>query len=153
MLRKHKSTSHWCTWCESRWAEWQEQDATKPGELWTKESFSSHITHILDNNMHLSVAEQKGISSKVHYKYISPCKFVPPLLHTQIESVNDIFAKFVDCIDDKVEKISGNKKLAHTELMNAKQHLVESTIIKADATKITAVEVKKSRAEVWLLQQ
>ena len=71
----------------------------------------------------------------------------------QIRLVNDVWAKLVKFIDKKVGKISGNEMLVHTELINAKQHLEEATTIKADATKITAVKVKESRAEVWLLKQ
>jgi hypothetical protein len=47
-----------------------------------------------------------------HYKYLTPENLVPSLLHMEIGMVNDVWDSFQRWIDDDVERIPVDEKVA-----------------------------------------
>jgi len=67
--------------------------------------------------------DKKGVSSQMHYKYLTPQQFVPPLLHLEIGMVNQCWDDLEQLIDDKVEIIPLQEKEACKKLKEALKDL------------------------------
>ena len=105
-----------------------------------------------DTKKRLQATEKKGVSSAMHYKSLAPSNFVPPLLHMEIGMVNQAWENFVNWVDDVVEKIPEDEKVARTAVVDATDNLKERMREKKEAKKTISIEVMEKNAKVKLLK-
>ncbi|MFN9983239.1 MAG: hypothetical protein ACK53Y_25145, partial [bacterium] len=84
----------------------------------------------------------------MHYKSLTPDNFVPPLLHMEMGMVNQVWEDFENWIDDKVELIPIEEKLARTTLDESRERLLIASSEKDDAKKNISIELKQTNAEI-----
>jgi hypothetical protein len=136
------SCSYWCPFCLLSRIEWQES-AANTGETRTSIFLEKTYEQIKEDKQNkLQPTNKKGVSTAVHYKSLTPLDFVPPLLHMEIGMVNQAWESFQKWMDDYVEKIPVDEKIARDSVAKAKEMVEEKAREKDQTSKNLSIEVR-----------
>jgi hypothetical protein len=152
ILGMPNSCSHWCPFCLLSRPEWQES-ASNTGDARTAAFLQETYEKIKNNASNkLTPYEKKGISCAVHYSCLTPEDLVPPLLHMEIGMVNQVWDNFKEWIDDSVERIPVDEKVARESMSEAKRYLDAVTSEKEDAKNTISIDVREKNAAIKKLK-
>jgi hypothetical protein len=141
MAGREGMSSYWCMWCTlhpSEWRTFQENPASVPEEdkrLWTIGLHNQTLEKIKSGELK-EAREKKGVVSKPIWSFIKPCKFIFPHLHFAIGVVNMVLENFYGFVEEQVELISPEKKVARNSIIIAE----------------VSLEQAKDRGEKWHLE-
>ena len=120
----------------SEWKSFGDSPSTVPEEQkqrWTVELHNKHLEHIKNNNIK-QPREIKGIVSEHIWDFIGPKHYIFPQLHFEIGVVNMVLDNFYNFIEDQIEVLSTEEKVARNSVTIAESSL----------------EVSKKELEEWL---
>jgi hypothetical protein len=131
MLGRDGMSSCWCVWCKCHPSYWRAFDAEKESlpdeekELWTIEKMAEH-KRAIDQGVLKSAKEIKGIVDNVIWDFIEPKNYIFPVLHFEIGAVNNVLDNFYGFIEDQVEILSQDERVARNNLIICEVSLTEA---------------------------
>ena len=131
MSGREDMSSAWCMWCmlhPSEWRTFGENKDSIPEEekqQWTVELHYNHLNKIRNNHLK-EPREKKGVVSEHIWSFIEPKKYIFPQLHFEIGVVNMVLDNFYGFIEDRVEVLSQEEKVARNSIIFAETSLQES---------------------------
>ena len=117
MAGREGMSSYWCIWCALHPSEWRSfrdnPDAVSEEDrkLWTVELHTETLAKINSGQLK-EPKEKKGVVGDPIWPFIEPCNFIFPHLHFEIGVVNMVLENFYSFIEEQVELISPEEKVA-----------------------------------------
>ena len=109
-------------WCKSHPSEWRslchEKGAPLSDEtsLWTIAEHFSYLNQIANKRLK-EAKDKKGIVSEPLIPFIEPSNYIFPVLHFEIGTVNNVLDSLRGFIEDQVEVISAEEKVARNHVI------------------------------------
>jgi len=139
MSGREDMSSYWCMWCMLHPSEWrsfgESSDSVpeKEKQIWTVNLHNKHLDYIRTNNVK-QAREIKGVVSEHIWDFIKPKNYIFLQLHFEIGVVNMVLDNFYGFIEDRVEVLSAEEKVARNSITIAE----------------SSMEVAKNELEAWL---
>jgi hypothetical protein len=121
MLGRNNMSGSWCMWCLMAPNEWSKEIAevlpNHAGE-WTINKLKSHKVLISEGTLK-KPTEIRGVVEFPIWDFIEVSHYIYPVLHGEIGLVNNTLDAFYDLLDDNVEVMSDEEKVAHNRTILA----------------------------------
>jgi hypothetical protein len=115
-------SSYWCMWCilhPSEWRTFRESPASVPEEDWRLSSIELHNETLkkIKTGQLKEVRDKKGVIREPIWSFIEPRNFIFPHLHFEIGVVNMVLDNFYGFVEEQVEVISPEEKVARNSII------------------------------------
>jgi hypothetical protein len=130
MSGREDMSSFWCLWCKlhpNTWKTFNNSKDAVPDEekqLWTVALHDEMLQKIQDGQLKMP-KEKKGIVSKHIWSFIEPQNYIFPQLHFEIGVVNLVLDNFYEFIEDQVEFLTPEEKVAQNNVIITEAALKE----------------------------
>jgi hypothetical protein len=115
----------WCTLHPSEWENYKENQASIVEEdqrPWTVDLHNETLEKIRTGQLK-EAWDKKGVVSEHVWPFIEPCNYIFPHLHFEIGVVNMVLENFYGFVEEQVEMISPEEKVARNSIIIAEASL------------------------------
>ena len=128
MLGREGMSSYWCMWCKVHPSKWAALSEAKDDEVdkgyWTLDAHKCQLEKLKNKELK-TAAEIKGIVSELIWP-IEQQNYIFPQLHFEIGVVNMVLDNFYGFIEDRIEHLSPEEKIARNKILIAESALTEA---------------------------
>jgi hypothetical protein len=96
--------------------------------------------------------DQKGVVNERHQSCLGPENFVPPLLHLEIEMVNQVWESFEEWVDEVIEIVPPSEIDSRKGLEDAKNKLAQAADDKKQCEATINVELREKSGAATLIK-
>ncbi len=131
MSGREGMSSYWCMWCQlhpSEWRTFQKNSSAVPEEekkMWTGELHKEVLEKIINGELK-EPRKKKGIIDQPVWEFIQPANFIFPHLHFEIGVVNMVLENLCSFIEEQVEMILLEEKVARNNIIISEVSLKEA---------------------------
>ncbi len=131
MSGREDMSSFWCMWCKLHPSTWKTFHETKDvvtdeeKQLWNVALHDEILQKIQDGQLK-TTKEKRGIVSKHIWSFIEPRNYIFPQLHFKIGVINMVLDNFFKFIEDQVEILTPEEKVARNNIIVTESALKEA---------------------------